>query len=1047
VRRIAGGFAAGALCLITIMIAEAQPAGIIEAGDQVQVRCYTLDQVHVYVTGEVGERGQLTLPGLGAVPMAGRGVQMVRDDLQARYREIYQDCAVSLTIVRPDADLNGAEVVGGQTATPGAAVATDQPLAVGERVLVRCSTDEQLHFNVNAPITADGTIKLPDLAPIDAAGQTVAELQVLVADACDAQWPGSEAHVQAAGQRAAITLQGDDVIRPTVELTAAERFAALPRFGADIFSATEYAADEDATVPADRPRIGAAVLGEGVPPTYIVGPGDELAVRVWTDAIEHIKTNTVVDAEGNVYIELLGAVTVAGQQLADVRSDITARFTRFFDRASVSVAMARTRVIEVRVTGDAQRPGKYTLRGAATLFSALHAAGGPSEIGSLRAVKLLRAGAEPLVIDLYDYLLAGEISGDVPLKPQDTVFIPPARALVGVAGEVRRPARYEMTEETTLADALELAAGIAPTGYAEGIRIWRVGPAGERQILNVSALAEGAAGAAMALRDGDLIAVDAAIERPTNTVELSGAVQRPGAYQVAEGMTVRDLIAAASGLLDSAHTEQASLWRMNEELDYEATRFDLAAALRGEDASNLALAPRDRVIVFSEERVEAPREVQVEGSVRYPSMLGWTKGMRVSDAILQVGGLTDVAYAPRAQILRIGPDQRRAIVMVELAEALTGDDGANVELERGDIVHVFRRSEVAPDSLIKVGGFVGLPGNYERFEGMRASDAILVAGGLLADAGDEVEYAQFGDVTDVAPVRLRLTREGDAFSVDPDPVLADNALVAVVGDGDMIAAPRVVSIKGYVQRPGTYALRGGINDTESVHDLIERAGGVLGDANPNGIVLYRMRTEIIAEEQEGDLDEVIRNFNRELSSANVTGQQQRTAGSAAAITAGLTAAVSEGGSAVVIPPRELDSRTWARAVPINGAKLIESEGREADFTLLNGDVVVVPPMPRTITVMGAVIRSGALAYTDGMRPVDYLASAGGATPDGKVDRLVIIRANGSVVPKALRAEVMPGDVLLVPSDYLIKHINRPGTLERVLSAVGSILTGYLIFTN
>ncbi len=174
----------------------------------------------------------------------------------------------------------------------------------------------------------------------------------------------------------------------------------------------------------------------------------------------------------------------------------------------------------------------------------------------------------------------------------------------------------------------------------------------------------------------------------------------------------------------------------------------------------------------------------------------------------------------------------------------------------------------------------------------------------------------------------------------------------------------------------------------------------------------------------GDLDEVIRNFNRELSSANVTGQQQRTAGSAAAITAGLTAAVSEGGSAVVIPPRELDSRTWARAVPINGAKLIESEGREADFTLLNGDVVVVPPMPRTITVMGAVI-----------------------TPDGKVDRLVIIRANGSVVPKALRAEVMPGDVLLVPSDYLIKHINRPGTLERVLSAVGSILTGYLIFTN
>jgi protein involved in polysaccharide export with SLBB domain len=210
-------------------------------------------------------------------------------------------------------------------------------------------------------------------------------------------------------------------------------------------------------------------------------------------------------------------------------------------------------------------------------------------------------------------------------------------------------------------------------------------------------------------------------------------------------------------------------------------------------------------------------------------------------------------------------------------------------------------------------------------------------------------------------------------------------------------------------------------------------------------VLYRLREEIIAEEQEADLRQVIAHFNRELVSDTVEGQTQRMSGVAGTVTAGLTAALSEGGSAVVVPPRKLNGSAWAQAIPIDGGRLIETSGREGDFALINGDVVIVPTMPRTVTVLGAVIRPGALAFVEGQLAMEFINQAGGPAPDGKPSRLIIIRANGSVAPNAMRAQVMPGDVLLVPSDYLIKHIDKPDTLDRILGAVGAALTGYLIF--
>ncbi|MGI5817803.1 MAG: SLBB domain-containing protein [Armatimonadota bacterium] len=876
-------------------------------------------------------------------------------------------------------------------------------------------------------------------------------------------------------------------VRP---LTAAERFAALERFGMRVFGPVEperapeertdrpeQAADgrtttrdddrtdsrtttEDAdradraeraptTTAAARPtrpiretRVSGVVASEAVPPTYVVGPGDQLAVRVWTDAIEHVEAQPVIDAEGNIYLELLGEVTVAGERLSRVREIIRQRYRTFFDRAEVSVGLSRTRVIEVRVTGDVRWPGTHVLSGAATLFSALHAAGGPGDVGSFRAIRLIRRGEEPLTVDLYDYLLDGQIDADLSLEPNDTIFVPPLSAEFGVTGEVRRPARYEIKDSLSLAEGLRMAAGISATGYARTVELWRVGESGIRELINVNLRTDAEQ---MTLLNGDLLVIPPVLEEPENIVRLEGEVRRPGAFQVHEGMTVSDLLGLGNGLTTSAHTREAAIWRLGDDLDYDQISFDLAAALAGDPRHDLPLMPRDRVMVFSQEDVEAPMEVGAEGAVRRPGAIEWTRGMRVSDLVKQVGGLVEGAYTLRANLLRLGDDQRRELLPVNLGAALAGDAAANLLLQRGDILSVLSRLEVAEISQVHVTGLVQEGGWYERPQGMRVSDAILAAGGLASGASGEVQYTAGGAIGQVDPVYLLLRRDGEAFEVEPDPLVYDNDLIAVLGTGDLIATPPAVTIRGRVSKPGSYALQATAEDPDTVYDLITRAGGLLPNANPNGIVLYRLRDEIIGGEQSEDLQQVIAHFNRELSAATVEGEEQRAAGTAAQISAGLQAALSEGTATMVIPPRRLSETQWARAVPIDGETLISSEGAQENFPLAPGDVVIVPETPTTVTVMGAVVRPGAVPYQDGLMPLDYIAKSGDLTPDARRNRTVVIRANGEVTPNALRTEIRPGDVILVPSDYIFREVNKPGTLERVLAGITTIIGGYLIF--
>ena len=185
-----------------------------------------------------------------------------------------------------------------------------------------------------------------------------------------------------------------------------------------------------------------------------------------------------------------------------------------------------------------------------------------------------------------------------------------------------------------------------------------------------------------------------------------------------------------------------------------------------------------------------------------------------------------------------------------------------------------------------------------------------------------------------------------------------------------------------------------------------------------------------------DLQQVIAHFNRELSAATVEGQELRAAGTAAQISAGLQAALSEGTATMVIPPRRLSETQWARAVPIDGETLIATEGAQENFPLAPGDVIIVPETPTTVTVMGAVVRPGAVPYEEGLTPPDYIARSGDLTPDARKNRTVVIRANGEVTPKAFRSEIRPGDTLIeATSGRIIMPMTIPAEAMLKISTV------------
>jgi len=825
----------------------------------------------------------------------------------------------------------------------------------------------------------------------------------------------------------------------------AEILSGLPRFGAELFRAA-VAPDHEARDGEDAQRPTPA--SAPVPAGYVVGPGDALSLQVFARDWEQVAQEMTVTPEGFIFPEQLGRVTAAGQTLDGLRAALGRSYARIFADPTVTLTISSQRAIEVYVIGDVVRPGRHLQMGMATVLDALYAAGGPSEIGSYRQIRLTRVGSPPHEVDLYDYLLTGSREEDVLLDPGDTIFVPAMGAEVGVAGEVRRPARYEPAADATVADVVEMAGGLTPQAYGV-LHLWRTDERRQWRLLTCSTADAGADGMGMSVEDGDLIVARGIRDTVANTVRILGAVKRPGYYPVDRHPTISALIEAAEGLAVNAHVGRGVISRLGPERHFEVIPFDVAGALEGDPAADLPLQAKDYVTIYAQEEVEPPLLVNVTGAVRRPGTYRWAENLRISQLIARAGGLAPEAYSDRADLLRLTPEQAQRLIPVHLAAALAGDAQADIVLVRGDLLHVRTREEVGVSGEAHIAGLVRMPGSYPRHEEMRVSDLLFAAGGPTPGAGPHIELTQGRFEGTPDPIRLALIGGPGDYRVEPDLVLQNDDSVTVTGRGDFKAQADVVFLEGRIDRPGAYPIRSGPDDRPyTVWDLLQDGGGTLDDANIGGIVVYRRRASAMSEAQEEDLQRVLLSVNREARQQEAMQVEREEQAQA------LTQAVSyrlqqvmatPTGVSIVLPPHPVQEQDWVAAIPVDGRNLVASRGMEDNLDLESGDTVMVPRRVNTVMVLGAVPRSGAVPYVESETTEYYLNESGGLREDAAANRMVVVHANGAVEPIRRNTVLDPGDVVVVPTRHIVRTVRTESEWQLWLRTIVPLATAALIF--
>jgi len=485
---------------------------------------------------------------------------------------------------------------------------------------------------------------------------------------------------------------------------------------------------------------------------YIVGPGDTVQIQLFGK--EPAQYDLVVTREGILQFPRIGPVSVAGLTFHEMKQALRARIEEQMIGEKANITMGRLRSIRVFILGDVNQPGSYTVSALSTMTNALFVSGGIQPIGSLRNIQLKRRGKAVARMDLYDLLLRGDTSGDARLQPGDVIFVPPVGASVGVAGQVRRPAIYELRKERSVEQMLSLAGGLLPTAYPRASQIERISKRGERTLIDLDISQK--AGLRAPVQAGDVLRVYSILEKMEDIVLLSGHVQRPGGYQWRPGLRVADLIPSIENDLLPRPDLDYALVRRELKPDHRIQVFSVQPGKALKDPAseyNVELESRDELILFgfSEDRTEIIEplieDLQVQATFRQPTQVVTVGGlvrlpgdyplearMNIGDLIRAGGGLAEAAYALGAELTRYevidGSYREVDHVSVDLAQILRGVRAADLALRPHDVLHIKRLPEWVAAATVEVKGEVRFPGVYPISRGEQLSTLIERTGGV-----------------------------------------------------------------------------------------------------------------------------------------------------------------------------------------------------------------------------------------------------------------------------------------------------------------------------
>lgn len=604
------------------------------------------------------------------------------------------------------------------------------------------------------------------------------------------------------------------------------------------------------------------------PPNYRLGPGDEVIIDIWGTSQNTIRQQ--ISPDGTINIEKIGPVSLSGMTVSEANEYLKRVLGKTYSgldaldgTLEIRLTLGNARTIQINVMGEVIQPGTYALSSFSTVFHALYRAGGVNEIGSLRNVQVTRNGKTVAKVDVYDFIMKGKTQDDIRLQEGDVIIVPAYEALVQISGNVKRPMKFEMKKNETLATLIGYAGGFSADAYTRSLRVVRQN--GEEYEINTVKEIDYSA---YPMRNGDVVTAEAILNRFINKLEVRGAVYRPGIYQLnGEINTVRALVNEAKGLMGDAFTNRAVLQREREDLTTEIISVDVRSIMAG-TSPDIPLQKNDILYIPSIHDLEDRGDVAIFGEVAKPDSYSYSDNMTLEDLIIRAGGLRESASTVRVDVSRRIKDPKSTHSTDSIGQMFTFalKDGFVIDGEQGftlqpyDQVFVRRSPGYQAQQNVQVTGEVIFGGTYAMTTTEeRLSDLVKKAGGatskaylrgakLIRVANDEEKKRmrdvinlmnrQFGEaMMDSLGIRVE-----DTFTVgiDLEKAVANpgSEYDLVLREGDVLSVPKLnntVKVNGAVMMPNTV---GYLSDKNANYYLDQAGGYALNAKKSKKFVIY-----------------------------------------------------------------------------------------------------------------------------------------------------------------------------------------------------------------
>lgn len=468
------------------------------------------------------------------------------------------------------------------------------------------------------------------------------------------------------------------------------------------------------------------------PQNYRLGPGDAVFIDIYGASQKTIECT--VSPDGFVTIDGYGPVEVSGLTVSQANAKLRSTLGSRYSSSHIKLTVGETRSIMVNVMGEVKAPGTYTLSAFATVFHALYMAGGTNDLGTLRNIKVYRNNRLVTVVDIYDYMLNGKLTGNVRLADNDVIVVGPYDCLVNLTGKVKRPMWYEMKKNESVGSLLKYAGGFTGDAYTKSVRVVRK-TGKEYSVYNVDEFDM----SSFQVSDEDSVSVDSILDRYSNMVEIKGAVFRPGMYQVGgEINSVRSLLEHADGLREEAFTARAVMHRMKKDRTLEVVPVDVEGILDGKVA-DVPLQPNDVLFIPTKQEMMEEQTITIHGEVNYPGIYKYASNETLEDFVLQAGGLKNSASTVKVDVARrvmnpkaLTNDSISAYTYsFALKDGFVIDGTPGFHLMPFDEVYVRKSPGFSKQQNVVVDGEVMFSGTYTlQRKNTRLSDVIKAAGGI-----------------------------------------------------------------------------------------------------------------------------------------------------------------------------------------------------------------------------------------------------------------------------------------------------------------------------